>query len=145
MSRGPFLTRSLGSGKSHYMAVLHALLRYDPAARAKADLHPALAGHDDVLTDPTAGGNTSPQASEGTLTCGDEWSRLSESNRRLTHYENHSCGHLTCTCVPDRRLTCANARGHLLSSSDVLRRRVPRLCPRHEGPGGSGRTRSTYL
>ena len=51
VSRGAFLTGSSGSSESHFMAVLHALLRYDPAARAKADLHPVLAGHDDVLTD----------------------------------------------------------------------------------------------
>lgn len=51
VSRGAFLTGSFGSGKSHFMAVLHALLRHDPAARAKAELQPILAGHDDVLLD----------------------------------------------------------------------------------------------
>src|SRR6476660_5050203 len=35
VSRGAFLTGSFGSGKSHFMAVLHALLRHDPAARSK--------------------------------------------------------------------------------------------------------------
>ena len=51
VSRGAFLTGSFGSGKSHFMAVLHALLRHDPAARAKPELQPILAGHDDVLLD----------------------------------------------------------------------------------------------
>lgn len=51
VSRGAFLTGSFGSGKSHCMAVLHALLRHDPAARAKAELQPILAGHDEVLLD----------------------------------------------------------------------------------------------
>ena len=51
VSRGAFLTGSFGSGESHFMAVLRALLRHDPAARAKVELHPVLAGHDDVLLD----------------------------------------------------------------------------------------------
>ncbi len=51
VSRGAFLTGSFGSGKSHFMAVLHALLRHDPAARAKAELQPVIARHDDVLLD----------------------------------------------------------------------------------------------
>ena len=51
MSRGAFLTGSFGSGKSHFMAVLHALLRHNPAARAKAELQPVIARHDDVLLD----------------------------------------------------------------------------------------------
>ena len=51
VSRGAFLTGSFGSGKSHFMAVLHALLRHDPAARAKAELQPVIARHDDVLQD----------------------------------------------------------------------------------------------
>ncbi len=38
VSRGAFLTGSFGSGKSHFMAVLHALLRHDPAARGKPEL-----------------------------------------------------------------------------------------------------------
>ncbi|HEV2377799.1 MAG TPA: hypothetical protein VGS19_37260 [Streptosporangiaceae bacterium] len=49
VSRGAFLAGSFGSGKSHFMAVLHALLRHDPAARAKAELQPVIARHDDVL------------------------------------------------------------------------------------------------
>jgi len=51
VSRGAFLTGSFGSGKSHFMTVLHALLRHDPAARAKAELQPITARHDDVLLD----------------------------------------------------------------------------------------------
>ena len=49
VSRGAFLTGSFGSGKSHFMAILYALLRHDPAARAKAELQPVIARHDDVL------------------------------------------------------------------------------------------------
>jgi hypothetical protein len=49
LSRGAFLTGSFGSGKSHFMAVLHAILRHDPAARAKVELQPVIARHDDVL------------------------------------------------------------------------------------------------
>jgi hypothetical protein len=49
VSRGAFLAGSFGSGKSHFMAILHALLRHDPTARAKAELQPVIARHDDVL------------------------------------------------------------------------------------------------
>ena len=51
VSRGAFLAGSFGSGKSHFMAVLHALLRHNPAARAKAELQAVVARHDDVLLD----------------------------------------------------------------------------------------------
>lgn len=51
ISRGAFLVGSFGSGKSHFMAVLHALLRHEPAARAKAELHPVIARHDGALLD----------------------------------------------------------------------------------------------
>lgn len=51
ISRGAFLTGSFGSGKSHFMAVLYALLRHDPAARAKAELQPVIARYDEVLID----------------------------------------------------------------------------------------------
>jgi len=51
VSRGAFLAGSFGSGKSHFMAILHALLRHDRAARAKAELQPVIARHDDVLLD----------------------------------------------------------------------------------------------
>jgi hypothetical protein len=51
VSRGSFLAGSFGSGKSHFMAILHALLRHDATARAKAELQPVIARHDDVLLD----------------------------------------------------------------------------------------------
>ena len=51
VSRGAFLSGSFGSGKSHFMAVLYALLRHDPAARARAELQPVIARYDDVLLD----------------------------------------------------------------------------------------------
>ena len=51
VSRGAFLTGSFGSGKSHFMAVLHALLRHNPVARAKAELQPVIARYDSVLLD----------------------------------------------------------------------------------------------
>lgn len=51
LSRGAFLYGSFGSGKSHFMAVLYALLRHNPAARAKAELQQVIARHDDVLLD----------------------------------------------------------------------------------------------
>lgn len=50
-SRGAFLTGSFGSGKSHFMAVLHALLQHDPAARSTPELQPVVARHDPVLAD----------------------------------------------------------------------------------------------
>src|SRR3954447_10088775 len=49
VSRGAFLVGSFGSGKSHFMAVLHALLRHEPAARAKAELQAVIAKHDHQL------------------------------------------------------------------------------------------------
>jgi hypothetical protein len=49
ISRGAFLTGSFGSGKSHFMAVLHALLGNEPAARAVPQLQPVVAAHDPVL------------------------------------------------------------------------------------------------
>jgi hypothetical protein len=51
VSRGAFLTGSFGSGKSHFMAILHALLRHNPTARAKPELQPVIARHDGVLLD----------------------------------------------------------------------------------------------
>lgn len=50
-SRGAFLTGSFGSGKSHFMAVLHAVLGHQPAARNVTDLQPVIAKHDPVLRD----------------------------------------------------------------------------------------------
>ncbi|MBK6874125.1 MAG: phage resistance protein [Kineosporiaceae bacterium] len=51
VSRGAFLTGSFGSGKSHFMAVLHALLEHEPAARAKAELQAVVAKHDSQLAE----------------------------------------------------------------------------------------------
>jgi hypothetical protein len=48
-SRGSFLSGSFGSGKSHFMAVLYALLGHNPAARAKPELAPVVAAHDGPL------------------------------------------------------------------------------------------------
>ena len=50
-SRGAFLTGSFGSGKSHFMAVLHALLQHEPAARSTPELQPVVAKHDPTLAD----------------------------------------------------------------------------------------------
>jgi hypothetical protein len=50
-SRGAFLTGSFGSGKSHFMAVLHALLEQEPTARSKPELQPVVAKHDPTLAD----------------------------------------------------------------------------------------------
>ena len=48
-SRASFLSGSFGSGKSHFMAVLYALLGHNPTARAKAELAPVIAAHDGDL------------------------------------------------------------------------------------------------
>jgi len=48
-SRASYLDGSFGSGKSHFMAILYALLRHDGTARAKAELQQVIAKHDDVL------------------------------------------------------------------------------------------------
>jgi len=53
ISRGAFLTGSFGSGKSHFMAVLHALLEQEPAARAKQELQKVIVEHDPGLRDRT--------------------------------------------------------------------------------------------
>lgn len=45
-SKAAFLAGSFGSGKSHFMAVLHALLRQDPVAREKRELAPIIDKHD---------------------------------------------------------------------------------------------------
>ncbi|WP_371612053.1 BREX-2 system ATPase PglY [Streptomyces clavifer] len=44
-SKAAYLHGSFGSGKSHFMAVLHALLSGSPAARSRADLDPVLTKH----------------------------------------------------------------------------------------------------
>ena len=49
VSRAAYLDGSFGSGKSHFMAVLHAILRGDPAARAKKGLADVVAKHDPWL------------------------------------------------------------------------------------------------
>lgn len=48
-SRGAFLAGSFGSGKSHFMAVLHAMLTHQPAARSKASLQGVIAAHEEAL------------------------------------------------------------------------------------------------
>ncbi|MEV6177604.1 phage resistance protein [Streptomyces sp. NPDC052015] len=45
-SKAAYLHGSFGSGKSHFMAVLHALLSGSPAARARVDLDPVLTKHE---------------------------------------------------------------------------------------------------
>jgi hypothetical protein len=50
-SRGAFLSGSFGSGKSHFMAVLYALLRQERVAREKRELQPVVNKHDEVLRD----------------------------------------------------------------------------------------------
>ena len=50
-SRGAFLNGSFGSGKSHFMAVLYALLRHSKVARAKAELQPVVDRYDETLRD----------------------------------------------------------------------------------------------
>ncbi|TDC41402.1 phage resistance protein [Micromonospora sp. KC213] len=44
-SKAAYLHGSFGSGKSHFMAVLHALLRGEPAARGRDELAPLVAKH----------------------------------------------------------------------------------------------------
>ena len=48
-SRAAYLDGSFGSGKSHFMAVLHAILRGDPAAREKKGLADIVHKHDPWL------------------------------------------------------------------------------------------------
>ncbi|WKX69246.1 phage resistance protein [Streptomyces sp. XD-27] len=50
-SKAAYLHGSFGSGKSHFMAVLHALLSGSPAARGRADLDPVLTKHEWLGTD----------------------------------------------------------------------------------------------
>jgi len=49
-SHSAYLHGSFGSGKSHFMTVLHAMLNGDPAAREKAELQPLLGEHASWLT-----------------------------------------------------------------------------------------------
>src|SRR4051812_39484567 len=48
-SHAAYLHGSFGSGKSHFLTVLHAVLNNEPVARAKPGLQPAIAEHDDWL------------------------------------------------------------------------------------------------
>ncbi|MEU9098023.1 phage resistance protein [Streptomyces sp. NPDC048361] len=50
-SKAAYLHGSFGSGKSHFMAVLHALLSGSPAARSRKDLDPVLTKHEWLGTD----------------------------------------------------------------------------------------------
>jgi hypothetical protein len=49
-SRAAYLDGSFGSGKSHFLAVLHAILRGDPEARGKAKLAEVVGKHDRWLS-----------------------------------------------------------------------------------------------
>jgi hypothetical protein len=48
-SHAAYLHGSFGSGKSHFLTVLHAVLNNDPAARAKESLRSVIAEHDEWL------------------------------------------------------------------------------------------------
>src|SRR5215210_6198871 len=48
-SKAAYLHGSFGSGKSHFMAVLHLLLRNDPHARSLPELAAVVARHDPTL------------------------------------------------------------------------------------------------
>ncbi|MFJ7421054.1 phage resistance protein [Streptomyces uncialis] len=50
-SKAAYLHGSFGSGKSHFMAVLHALLGGSPAARGRGDFDPVLTKHEWLGTD----------------------------------------------------------------------------------------------
>ncbi len=50
-SNAAYLHGSFGSGKSHFMSVLHAVLNNEPAARSKPRLLEVIADHDDWLRD----------------------------------------------------------------------------------------------
>ncbi|GBQ03393.1 phage resistance protein [Streptomyces spongiicola] len=50
-SKAAYLHGSFGSGKSHFMAVLYALLGGDPAARARTEFDPVLTRHEWLTTD----------------------------------------------------------------------------------------------
>lgn len=57
-SKGAYLQGSFGSGKSHFMAVLHAIVRGEPEARTKEGLTEVVSHHHDAL----AGKNLLPLA-----------------------------------------------------------------------------------
>ncbi|SDG04215.1 hypothetical protein SAMN05216553_10535 [Lentzea fradiae] len=48
-SHAAYLHGSFGSGKSHFLTVLHAVLNNEPTARAKPGLQPVIAEHDEWL------------------------------------------------------------------------------------------------
>ena len=48
-SHAAYLHGSFGSGKSHFLTVLHAVLNNEPVARAKPGLQPVIAEHDNWL------------------------------------------------------------------------------------------------
>ena len=50
-SKAAYLHGSFGSGKSHFMAVLYALLSGHPAARARTEFDPVLTRHEWLTTD----------------------------------------------------------------------------------------------
>lgn len=50
-SKAAYLHGSFGSGKSHFMAVLYALLSGDPAARSRTEFDPVLTKHEWLSTD----------------------------------------------------------------------------------------------
>lgn len=50
-SKGAYLHGSFGSGKSHFMALLHLLLEGDPHARSKPELGQVIARYDERLQD----------------------------------------------------------------------------------------------
>ncbi|MFF4131281.1 phage resistance protein [Streptomyces mirabilis] len=50
-SKAAYLHGSFGSGKSHFMAVLYALLSGDPTARARTEFDPVLTKHEWLTTD----------------------------------------------------------------------------------------------
>jgi hypothetical protein len=49
-SKASYLHGSFGSGKSHFMAILHLLLQHNPAARSIAELAPLIAKHESWMT-----------------------------------------------------------------------------------------------
>lgn len=49
-SKASYLHGSFGSGKSHFMAMLHLLLQHNPAARSIAELAPLIAKHEAWMT-----------------------------------------------------------------------------------------------
>jgi hypothetical protein len=49
VSHAAYLHGSFGSGKSHFLTVLHAVLNNHPAVRAKVSLQPVIANHDEWL------------------------------------------------------------------------------------------------